>query len=208
MRAMRSCATANAVFLGLVLSTFGFAACAGGSTPPESPPAQAGAPTATPPNAPALSSVAPLPMQSPDMVKGKPNPQTPADCRFLVSDITNDPPDGGVFLNNAMTAKDAGSSDRGASMTDIVRSHRDGFRCCFDLWAKTHPGAQGGMKMVIELEPDGAVTKVSFDDAPNRVGAPEIESCMIDLAKGLAYPKSPSGKKTKFTYPFDFKARR
>jgi hypothetical protein len=203
MRAMRACASANAVFLGLVVSTLGFAACAGGSTPPEAPPTQAA--TAAPAT---LSSVAPLPFQSPDAVKGKPNPQTPSDCRDLVSDITNDPPDGGVFLNNAMTAKDAGSSDRGASMTDIVRSHRDGFRCCFDLWAKTHAGAQGGMKMIIELEPDGAVTKVSFDDAANRVSAPEVESCMIDLAKGLAYPKSPSGKKTKFTYPFDFKARR
>jgi hypothetical protein len=31
---------------------------------------------------------------------------------------------------------------------------------------------------------------------------------MIDLAKGLGYPRSPSGKETKFTYPFDFKARR
>lgn len=202
---MRACSTANAVFLGLVLASFGFAACAGGP-PPEAPHAPDGAPAAT-----TLSSVAPLPMQSPDMVKGKPNPQTPSECRDLVSDITNDPPDGGIFLNNAMTAKDAGASDRGASMTDIVRSHRDGFRCCFDLWAKTRPAsehAQGGMKMVIELEPDGAVTKVSFDDAPNRVAAPEVESCMSDLAKGLAYPKSPSGKKTKFTYPFDFKAHR
>jgi hypothetical protein len=62
--------------------------------------------------------------------------------------------------------------------------------------------------MVIELDREGAVTGVSFDDAPDRVAAPEVESCISDLAKGLAYPKSPSGKKTKFTYPFDFKARR
>jgi hypothetical protein len=208
MRAMRACANANAVFLGLVLAASGFAACAGGSTPPGAAPAAPDAPTSAPAT---LSTVAPLPLQSPDDVKGKPRPQTAAECRDLVSDITNDPPDGGVFLNNAMTAKDAGSSDRSASMTDVIKSHRDGFRCCFDLWAKTRPAgerAQGGVKLVIELEPDGAVTKVSFTDAPNRVAAPEVESCMGDLAKGLSYPKSPSGKKTKFTYPFDFKSRR
>jgi hypothetical protein len=125
-----------------------------------------------------------------------------------VSDITNDPPANGVALNNAMTTKDAGASDRLAPLTDLIRSKRDGFRCCFDIYAKTHPGAHGGVKMVIELKSDGTVKNVSFADAPERVSAPEVESCMSDLAKGLAYPKSPSGKETKFTYPFDFKARR
>ena len=172
------------------------AACAGGSTPPEALPA--------PPTA--IAAPPPAPPSEPP--KAKPTPRTPADCKDLVSDITNDPPAGGVPLNNAMTAKDAGGGDRLEPLTELIKSRRDGFRCCFDLWAKEHPGAQGAMKMVIELKKDGEVTQVSFAATPNRMEAPEVETCMIDLAKSLAYPRSPSGKETKFTYPFDFKARR
>ncbi len=60
--------------------------------------------------------------------------------------------------------------------------------------------------MVLKLKADGSVISVAFDDSPNRV--PDIEPCMGDLAKGLSYPRSPSGKETKFRYPFDFKARK
>jgi hypothetical protein len=128
-----------------------------------------------------------------------------ADCQRVLSDITNEPPQGAVALNNAMTSKDAGATDRLELLTDLVRSKRDGFRCCYDLWAKDHPGAQGSVKMVVKLKADGSVISVDFQDTPNRV--PDIEGCVAELAKGLTYPKSPSGKETTFRYPFDFKAR-
>ncbi|APR79382.1 Hypothetical protein A7982_04729 [Minicystis rosea] len=202
MRAMRACATANAVFLGLVLATASFVACAGGSTPPEAPPAGPAA------SAVATTTTAPVPTVAPVEAPKKATPHTAADCKNLVSEIANDPPANGVPVNNAMTTKDAGAADRLEPLTELIKSKRDGFRCCFDIYAKSNPGAQGAMKLHLELKPDGTLTQVSFLDTPNRVNAPEVESCMSDLAKGLTYPKSPSGKETKFTYPFDFKARR
>jgi hypothetical protein len=111
-------------------------------------------------------------------------------------------------MNNAQTARDAGASDRVEPITDLIRGKRDGFRCCFDVWAKDHPGAAGAVKMVIKLKPDGSLESVDFADAPNRVSAPEVEGCIRDLASSLSYPRSPSGKETRFTYPFDFKARK
>ncbi len=197
MRAMRACATVNLAFLGLVASAAAFSACAGGSTPPaptpgsDAPPASAG-PTAA---------------AAPEPPKSKPAPKTAADCKDLVSDITNDPP-GGVAMNNAQTTRDAGATDRLEPLTDLIKSKRDGFRCCFDVWAKDHPGAAGSVKLKIKLKPDGAVMEVGFEDTPNRVNAPEVEACMSDLAKSLSYPRSPSGKETTFHYPFDFKARK
>lgn len=110
-------------------------------------------------------------------------------------------------LNNAMTEKDAGGGGRLEPLAALIKSRRDGFRCCFDRYAKAHAGAAGAVKMVLDLKPDGAVKNVSFADTPNRVRAPEVESCMSDLARSLTYPRSPSGKETKLTYPFDFKAR-
>lgn len=197
MRAMRACATANAVLVGLVAAAFGFTACAGGGAPPEAPPVAS-----------AIQSASPAPPPAAEAPKKKPAPRTAADCKELISEITNDPPTNGIPLNNAMTAKDAGASDRLESLTDLIRSKRDGFRCCFDLHARQNPGAAGAMKLVIELKPDGTVKNVSFADTANRVSAPDVEGCMADLARGLTYPRSPSGKETKFTYPFDFKARK
>ena len=203
MRGMRACATANAVFLGLACATLGFAACSSGSTPPQPPPAPdavATSPTAAAPIAPAAV--------APEAPKSKPQPRTAADCKVLISEITNDPPAGAVALNNAQTARDAGATDRLEALTNLIKSKRDAFRCCFDVWAKDHAGAQGSMRLVLKLKPDGALTSVEFDDVPNRVSAPEVEGCIGDLAKSLTYPASPSGKETKFRYPFDFRARK
>jgi hypothetical protein len=197
MRGMRACATANAVFLGLLTATLGFAACSSGSTPAQPPPGPSSATvTEAPPTA------APAPTATPP--KARPAPQTVADCKVILSEITNDPPEGGVVLNNAMTAKDAGAGDRFEPLTDLIKSKRDGFRCCFDVWAKDHPGANGAARLDIKLKPDGSVISVGFSETPGRV--PEVESCIGELAKGLTYPKSPSGKETTFHYPFDFKA--
>jgi hypothetical protein len=106
-----------------------------------------------------------------------------------------------------MTSADAGSSDRFQPLLDLVKSKRDAFRCCFDLYAQKNKGAHGRVVMVFELKADGTLTKADVDQQGSSVNAPEVTSCMIDLAKSISYPKSPSGKETRFTYPFDFKAR-
>jgi hypothetical protein len=199
MRGMRACATVNLAFLGLVAAAAAFSACAGGSTPPAPTPGS----DAPPASAASTATAAP----APEPPKARTSPKTAADCKVLMSEITNDPP-GGVAMNNAQTTKDAGATDRLELLTELIKSKRDGFRCCFDVWAKDHPGAAGSMKLKIKLKPDGAVMEVGFEDAPNRVNAPEVEACMSDLAKGLSYPRSPSGKETTFHYPFDFKARK
>ena len=201
---MRACATANAVFLGLTAATLvplAFAACSSGSTPAQPPPGPEAAATVT------TATVAPLPLtNAADAPKPKPAPKSTADCKVVLSEITNTPPDGAVALNNAQTSKDAGATDRLESLTDLFKGKRDGFRCCFDVWAKDHPGTNGTVKLVLKLKPDGSVTSVEFDDTANRV--PDVEPCMAELAKSLSYPRSPSGKETKFRYPFDFKAHR
>lgn len=201
MRAMRACATATAVFLGLLSATMGVAACSSGSTPPQPPPSADAVPSTH------TTNIAPLPMiAATDAPPARPVPRTAADCKAILSEITNAPPDGAVALNNAQTAKDAGATDRLEPLAELIKSKRDGFRCCFDVWAKDHPGVQGSVKLVVKLKPDGSVINVKFDDAPNRV--PDVEACVEDLAKSLSYPRSPSGKETTFRYPFDFKARR
>src|SRR5262245_33754133 len=132
---MRACATANALVLGLGFIAAAFAACSNGSTPPPD----------IPPGANVNQTTTTAPLIDPPPSKSA--PKTAADCKNLASEITNDPPSSGVALNNAQTSGDAGSTDRLAPLTELVKSRRDGFRCCFDIWAREHPGAHGTMKM-------------------------------------------------------------
>jgi hypothetical protein len=109
-----------------------------------------------------------------------------------------------MVMNNA--SGDAGS-DRFQPMIDVIKANRDGFRRCFDLWGKTHRGESATMYMVFYLKPDGKLESVQVDPSKGNLHAADVETCMVSFAKTLTYPKSPSGKDTHFTYPFDFKAK-
>jgi hypothetical protein len=203
MRAMQACATAFALFVGLLAAPVVFSACASGAAPPPNPPGADVPPPLASASAAATAAVDIAPTAA------APKPSVPrnstADCKAMIGEITNEPPPGAVALNNAMTSKDAGATDRLEPLTELVRSKRDSFRCCFDVWAKDHPGAAGSAKMVVKLKADGTVTSVEFEDTANRLS--DVEPCMAEVARALSYPRSPSGKETKFRYPFDFKAR-
>lgn len=209
MRAMRPCATASGVFTGVLLAAALFAACSGGSTtaqPPDSAPASAPPPPAVAQGVDEAPASAPLPAPAGPQ-KPKKAPQTVADCKELASDITNEPPEGGVVMNNATTAADAGSSDRLQPLVEEIKLRRDGFRCCFDLYARKNPGAQGKIVWQLKLKPDGAVDSATIVQDKSDITAPEIESCMAELAGTISWARSPSGKETTLTYPFDFKRR-
>ncbi|AUX21097.1 hypothetical protein SOCEGT47_015750 [Sorangium cellulosum] len=213
MRAMRPCAAASAVFTGVLLAAALFAACSSGTAPPSPPdsaplgspaPPPATDPGAEPPVASGGAAAAPV---LPDRPAPRRKAETVEDCKELATEITNEPPDGGVVMNNAMTSADAGSSDRLQPLVDTIKAKRDAFRCCFDLYARKHPGAQGKITWQLKLKPDGAVEEAIIVRDKSDVTAPQVESCMADLAASISWARSPSGKETVLTYPFDFKRR-
>lgn len=149
--------------------------------------------------APKVPERAPLPNHADDCKKMPPEE--------LRADLANEP-DGGVCMNNAMTSADAGSSDRCVGMTDAVRASRNAFRCCYDLYSRNNANMGAHVVLHVELAPDGAIKSTSLNKERSNLTAPEFESCMMAIAGGLTFPRSPSGKETKFNYPFDFKPRR
>lgn len=219
MRAMRPCATASAVFTGVLLAATLFVACSSGTSPPSPPdsaslgasPPSASPPAASQPTAAADPVAADLgaaaPAQPDKPAARKKAPETVEDCKVIASEITNEPPEGGVVMNNAMTSADAGSSDRLQPLVDAIKARRDGFRCCFDLYARKHPGAQGRVTWQLKLKPDGTFEEATIVRDKSDVTAPQVESCMAELAKSITWARSPSGKETVLTYPFDFKRR-
>ncbi|WP_170319461.1 AgmX/PglI C-terminal domain-containing protein [Polyangium spumosum] len=213
---MRACATAS--FFATLSLTFAalFSACASGSPPEASAPEAStdkpasgaeAAPKDEKAAAPTGDQGAVAAAQAPPSAPRK-APEKASDCKDMLAELTNEPPASGVVMNNAQTAGDAGASDRFQPMSDLVKSKRDAFRCCFDLWAKDNPGQKVKISFTFELAPDGRLKEAKVKPEKSDATAPEIESCMQDVAKGLTYPPSPSGKDTIFTYPFEFKARR
>jgi hypothetical protein len=125
------------------------------------------------------------------------------------AELVNEPPDGGVVMNNAQPSKDAGSSDRLEGIKDAVVKSRDRFRSCFDAWAKTNAaGKEVNVLLVIKLDPKGGFMSAAFDPGKTDLSDKTAESCMVDVAKSLSYPESPSGKETTYRHPFVFKARK
>jgi hypothetical protein len=211
MPAMRVCATVNAACIGIALAVASFAACAGSST--TSPPSGGGtnAPgTSEPGSSQAQSGQTDTPATGePAAEPAKPAkaPESVADCKQMLTEITNDPPAGSVVMNNATPDADAGST-RFQPMVDLIKEKRQSFRCCFDIWAKNHPGVNGRVLFNFELKPDGTLIKAEIDQVDSTITVPEVESCMVEVAKAMTYPKSPTGKQTIYRHPFDFKARR
>lgn len=199
---MRACATANAVFAGLVLGVMSFAACSGGQEPsPGTPLPPTEIATATPSGSPVAAPTYATP------TTGAASAKPGAEGTPPRSDLVNEPPDGGVVLNNAMGAGDGATSDRLQPLIDVIKAHRDGFRRCFDARTDTSPGAKGRVVMTFNLTPEGKLEVAGVDAAQSTFAAPDVVACMTNFAKSLTYPASPRGKFTRFTYPFDFKAR-
>lgn len=215
---MRACTTANAIALGLVLAVASFAACSGSSTStPSSQPQGAtsaasedkGASSAAPTGESSAASDTSAAPETPAPKKAAKQPETAADCKEIKSEIVNEPPENAVPMNNATApSADAGVvSDRLSPLAQLMRSNRDKFRCCFDLWGRKNPGGAGRVSLRLKLDPEGKLTSSEIVAKDTTVSAPEVHSCMLEVAKVLSFPKSQSGKETTYTHPFDFKAR-
>jgi hypothetical protein len=99
-----------------------------------------------------------------------------------------------------------GGSDRLQAVAEVVKQNRAGFRACFDKWSKSHPGVNGRVTLTFYLDPDGNLDQPTTDE--KGFASAEVAACIEELSRTLRYPKSPSGKFTRFSYPFDFKAAR
>jgi hypothetical protein len=97
-------------------------------------------------------------------------------------------------------------SERLKPVADLIKANRKGFRECFDKWSNAHPGVAGKVKLSFYLDPDGNLDQAEAEESG--FSAPDVAECIENFASTLKYPKSPSGKFTRFVYPFDFKPAR
>ncbi len=123
-------------------------------------------------------------------------------------DITNDPPDGGVVMNNANTSKDAGGSDRLRPIIDVITQNREKFRACFDDWGRQNPGREVRITLTIKLKPSGEVISAGFKADESDLADKKMEDCMSKAAAALKFPESPKGMETTYNHRFNFKSHK
>jgi tetratricopeptide (TPR) repeat protein len=123
-----------------------------------------------------------------------------------VKDVPDMSPPPAVVATSTKIGASTGGSDRTQAIAEVIKQNRAGFRACFDKWAKAHKGVDGKVTLTFYLDPDGNLDQPNADE--KGFAAPEVAACIEELSRTLKYPKSPSGKFTRFTYPFDFKAAR
>lgn len=188
---------ASTAFASLVLWT----ACSS-SPAVQPPPAPSGAPAAT---AATEAPSAPAPVAGPDAPKpAAPKAESVADCKAMLASLPDGP------LPEA-TAADGGTSDRYAPMKEFMKLKREGFRCCFDIWARKIPEAKlyGKVTFSLELKPDGTLKEATVKPEEGALPvSPDVEKCLVEVAGTVKYPKSASGMVTTYTHRFDFKPRR
>lgn len=129
-------------------------------------------------------------------------------CSEMSVESLAEPPDGGVVMNNATTAGDAGGSDRFQPLMDLVTQHRPRFACCFDLWGRNNPGKAAKIALFIDIDPTGTFKNAGFKKDETEIDDPRVEQCMSDVAGKLTFAPSPGGHNTKYVHRFKFRTRK
>jgi hypothetical protein len=100
--------------------------------------------------------------------------------------------------------KGSGTSERFAGIVAALKRERGAMRCCYDLWAKDHP-RDAGLTLAFSIDEAGGITGVQIKGDSGDPFAMEAGGCIVDVALGIRYPVSPSGKMTTFEYDLGFK---
>ncbi len=69
-----------------------------------------------------------------------------------------------------------------------------------------HHYVGGKIEMAFVVAPDGSVKRVHLNHS--NLGAHRVESCLLDVARGLIFPEPRGGGDADFTLPLEFRARR
>jgi hypothetical protein len=101
-------------------------------------------------------------------------------------------------------------SELGRGVDDIraiIGARRDEFRACYDKSLRDHPGIEGDIDVKWVIDPKGAATDLSVDDAKTSISEPGVRTCIMDIIKKIRFAESPKGFESRTHYPFNFNPR-
>jgi TonB family protein len=77
-------------------------------------------------------------------------------------------------------------------------------RACFDEALKKHAGLKGNLTVSFTIDPKGAVKEASINTDRSDLAIPELNTCIIDVVRKIAFPPSSRGFESKGNYPYTF----
>jgi TonB family protein len=91
-----------------------------------------------------------------------------------------------------------------AEIQAVLATNRDKVRACYDAALKNNPGIHGDVVVAFVINPDGSVKNAEVNWSESEIHVPELDSCAVDVLRGLKFPPSSRGLESKVNYPFNF----
>jgi TonB family protein len=87
---------------------------------------------------------------------------------------------------------------------DAFQRNRPQARACFDEALKKHAGLRGNLTVTFVIDPKGTVKEASINTDRSDLAIPELNTCIIDVVRKIAFPPSSRGFESKGNYPYNF----
>lgn len=178
----------------LVLVALGVVACGGSAPPP-----------AAPERAPAASTDAPAAAAS---TSSKPAEEEGWSGESAAKNGDAKPDDAKPAAASDAPA-DAGSGKPPETRTmeviqQAVKENRKAARKCYDDARKDLKDLTGDVVVHFVIDPEGKVKSAELNQERSTLKSPAVTNCVIDVIKGIKFPKSSRAMETSTNYPFNF----
>ena len=90
-----------------------------------------------------------------------------------------------------------------AQIEDAFKKQANAVQGCYDRGLRKYPNLGGAMELKVRVDKTG---KVMFAGITQALGSVEVERCLLDLTRAIAFP-TPKGGEAEFTYPFTFRGK-
>jgi hypothetical protein len=107
-------------------------------------------------------------------------------------------------LDDGSDSEVQGGLDR-ETVRRVIKSNRGKIRACYERALLSQPQLAGRVVTLFEVSAKGTVLSASVKASD--VQSQTLESCLVEVVRGMAFPSSPTGASTKVSYPFVFQAR-
>jgi TonB family protein len=91
----------------------------------------------------------------------------------------------------------------GPEIGQVIRKNRPRFTSCYEKALGTDPTLKGKIVLDFVIGRTGTVTDASVQDTT--IHSARVESCVVQVARSLSFPKPRGRGDVKVSYPFVFK---
>ena len=177
----------------IIALAISFPAC-GGSTPPAATAPEAPAPAT------ANESAQPAPASKPAA-----EDEAWAGEKTEKADKSDKRPDAAPGDQAAAGADAKGPETRTMDVIrKLVMDNRKAARKCYQDARRDLKDLQGNVVIHFVLDPEGKVKLAELNQERSTLKSPAVVNCVIDVVKGIPFPKSSRAMETSANYPFNF----